>query len=1331
MAIQIGKYKRPGIFIEEFDKSIISSPVVEGITNLVIGVSKKGPINTPIRVSTVGEFEAVFGQLDRSLERKGSFFHRTISKMLETAPIFALNLLYTDDDLDKIEYQSLSAASGYDNDIEREGPYRRFFDTTGFWKRDTESFINLTKNNSGYSNRAFSITNMSDRYVSVFIFKSKVVGFDRTLLEWYGSIEKMPPYVNSNDYAADYLVDVVVIAGDWSNYQELAVDSRWSAYFNSSGLRKDQVGNFANDRNVTALAYYEGLSLIPYFRDLNGRNIFIETTINRDTATTGVFCAFNNDLVEKDYYNGVLDLLGNTLVDADETSVNFLSYYETITESVKITQTPLDVPGNVTAMLGDSSGYGTYSYSGAQPEHPFANAADGIGPNTAGDPAATSGYIYNEDVRTAWYAEGSVYGVTISNTTPQTVDSDTISVTYNIKNGAFVIIGDKFVPVSGTATGTAILEISSTDYPYSVTPTNYISAFVVDNTGEISIVNSLVAGVNPGVSNTDIVLGYLEFEVTSGLFTDNGTVENVSVTSAGFKDYVFGTASGEDYIITEVNPGSNDGVIKVEFTGTNTAQSVSNYKQYRRFRLFNRLVNLIDSPNKNRMVLLLNPTAYQKYSFENITISDIVVNTTLNKSFKLSTGLTSAQLSYILDGYLVLYTEDNEFLLGRNGVTTKNTAADGSDIGVVAKYSTFYERYFNGQINTKDFFYSNRLYLDTSGGTYDTDLLGTSVDVIFVDGESAPYTSVTSSYAGYDYVVFYSEVSSFDTQINLEVFEQLQFPGSDKNKGSFTLIQNAVEPGDTANMLANALGYTGSNYYAYQVNEEVEYEELFDVTQVNDYLVRHYLKMYLDNSNNLDVKFLDALLESPVEADTYANNTFYIQSEKSNYKQTLELEVPNGYIQTPNKVLVNGERYTEVKVGDFLEAYYDSSLLQVGEFPRKLTRVLSKRQYAGDTSLVEITCDARVATRFSGGALQTTRFVTIDQYATTYKALSLKGFRIRQASLPDGTEARQNQILNLVAKGTPLFKALTNKEAIDFRYLIDSFGLGLAERSKQQLVDICGDRLDAFGFLNMPSARMFKNSSSPTFTNREGVLQMEYVASGGDPESNPAFLYSFGDGLGSTCVGYFFPYVNINDNGRPLDHPPAPFVATTYMRKHISNVGNVTPWTIAAGVTNGRIIGINGLEQELTNSDIEYLNQAQMNPLVFKRNRGYVIETENTAQVLYKSALSYIHVREVLIELERELSRMLLDFQWKFNTPDIRSEIKLRADVICETYVSKNGLYNYFNKMDEENNTADVIDNQIGVLDTYVEPIKGMGIIVNNITILRTGAIAAGGFINP
>jgi hypothetical protein len=36
-----------------------------------------------------------------------------------------------------------------------------------------------------------------------------------------------------------------------------------------------------------------------------------------------------------------------------------------------------------------------------------------------------------------------------------------------------------------------------------------------------------------------------------------------------------------------------------------------------------------------------------------------------------------------------------------------------------------------------------------------------------------------------------------------------------------------------------------------------------------------------------------------------------------------------------------------------------------------------------------------------------------------------------------------------------------NKEAFDFRYLVDAFGL-VDRRSKQQLVDICGERLDVW-----------------------------------------------------------------------------------------------------------------------------------------------------------------------------------------------------------------------------------------------------------------------------
>jgi hypothetical protein len=1311
MAIQIGKYKRPGIFIEEFDQSIITSPIVDGITNLVIGVSKKGPVNTPIRISNLGDLEAIFGQLDRNLERKGSFFHRTISKMLETSPVFAMNLLLTDDTLDVIEYKSLSSSAQYNNDILREGPYRRFFDTTGFWKRDTESFINLTKNNLGYSERAFSLTNLSDRAITAFVFKSSLTGFDRTLLEWYGSVEKMPPYVSPQDFASDYLVDVVVVGGDWSNYQELAVDPRWSAYFNASGLRKEEIRNFANDRNITLLSYYEGLSLIPYFRDLNGRNLFIETTINRDTDRTGLFCAFNNDLVEADFYNGKMDLLGNTIVGVNEVDIEFLSYKETIAEQIEMTAVPLDLPGNVTAMLG--TGYG---YSTGQLDHAF------------GSTPTTSGIIVDGDHRTAWFGEGSVYGVTETVILSSSTQSYTIQ--YDVAPGAFAIIGDTNVPISATTS----ITVSASDYPILNATASYVATFVLDNTGEISMVTSYTpfdAGLGnyPAVTSSDIVLGYITFDIApigatapnAGSFDLPITKTSVTVDSTGFIDLTFGS-SAEFNIATQ-----SVGTIKVDFPGTNTQQKINNYEQYRQFKMFNRLVNLIDSPNKNKMTMSLGPVAnYDKISLENVSISSIVTSTTQNKSFILS-GFGTADLSDVCNGYFVLYTEDNEFILGEDGLITKNEVATTGE-GVVGEYSKFYTRYYDGIINTKDYFYSNRLYQDNSGST--NALLGDTVNVTFIDGETN--TGNTSSYAGYDYIVFESSTlggTAAGSALDLLTFEQIIVPDATLNAGSFTIVTNTVDPSATPAELAVELGFTGGDFFAYQVNEEVVSETLLDVDMVYDYLKKHYLKMYLDNDGVLKVEFLDELLETVETVNVEANNTFLIQSAKSNLKQTIEIEIPNNYVQVPNKILVKGDRYTEIKVGDFLEAYVDETTLEAGQVGRKLARILSKRQYSGDATLTELTCDSRIKTYTYNGDLQTMRYVSIDNYATTYKAIAMKGFRVRNASLPDGTETRQNSILNLVAKGTPIFKALTNKESIDFRYLIDAFGLGLMERSKQQLLDICGERLDVFGFINMPSLRQFKNSSSPSFVNSEGVLQVEFIAKGGDPNSSPAFFYSFGDGPGTTCVGYFTPYITVNDNGRPLDMPPASHVATTFMRKHISNVTSVTPWTIAAGVTNGRVTNITATEMDFTNSDIEFLNQAQMNPITFKRNRGYVIETENTGQTLYKSALSYIHVREVLIELERELSSMLLDYQWRYNTPDIRAEIKLRADVICETYVSRNGLYNYFNKMDEENNTPDIIDNQIGVLDTYVEPIKGMGIIVNNITILRTGAISAGGFI--
>ena len=249
--------------------------------------------------------------------------------------------------------------------------------------------------------------------------------------------------------------------------------------------------------------------------------------------------------------------------------------------------------------------------------------------------------------------------------------------------------------------------------------------------------------------------------------------------------------------------------------------------------MFNRLVDLIDSPNKNKMTLVLDTDGVtgEKASLSTMTISNIVTVSTSNKSFYLNTGLTDAKLADILNGTFIIYTVDNEFFLGTDSVITKDTVST-TTAGIVAKYSKFYSRFYDGIINTGDYFYGN--LISTAGDTY---------TVVFVDGEVAAGT--TSSYAGFNYVLF--DGNDLNADNNFGYGAQFIVPGSTLNTGSFTNI-SGTNDSLTPSARATALGYSG--YLAYEVNEEVVYEELLDVSLIYNYLKKHYLKMYLNNTLN-------------------------------------------------------------------------------------------------------------------------------------------------------------------------------------------------------------------------------------------------------------------------------------------------------------------------------------------------------------------------------------------------------------------------------------------------------------------------------------------------
>ena len=48
--------------------------------------------------------------------------------------------------------------------------------------------------------------------------------------------------------------------------------------------------------------------------------------------------------------------------------------------------------------------------------------------------------------------------------------------------------------------------------------------------------------------------------------------------------------------------------------------------------------------------------------------------------------------------------------------------------------------------------------------------------------------------------------------------------------------------------------------------------------------------------------------------------------------------------------------------------------------------------------------------------------------------------------------------------------------------------------------------------------------------------------------------------------------------------------------------------------------------------------------------------------------------------------------------------------------------------MDTTNNTQEVIDNNQGVIDIYIEPVRGLEILTQRLTVMKTGGIATGVF---
>lgn len=357
-------------------------------------------------------------------------------------------------------------------------------------------------------------------------------------------------------------------------------------------------------------------------------------------------------------------------------------------------------------------------------------------------------------------------------------------------------------------------------------------------------------------------------------------------------------------------------------------------------------------------------------------------------------------------------------------------------------------------------------------------------------------------------------------------------------------------------------------------------------------------------------------------------------------------------------------------------------------------------------------------------------FTKLADWFRYYNVFALNGFTMKDYHMPDGTNDRQHQILDLLEEEneeTNLFKSLIDRELIQFRYLVDTFGYGIEENCKAQYTKLCKKRKSAFALVNMPSCNDFKNSEDPSFVDANYSVSAEYIAKGANPDSNPSFLFTLPDEVnGASWGAYYYPYLKVYSNYSTVLVPPAAYVSNNYIEKYSTG----TPWATVAGERRGVVSGNNviGVESTLVRDSRDWLEPMGVNAIIYRNGIGCEIYANKTAKQKPQSALSSASCREACIYIQDGVEKILENYLFEINNAQTRLEIKTLVDNFLDVVKSMNGVYAYKTIMDTSNNDIELIEKNMGVIDIYIEPVKAMEILVQRLTILRTGAIESGNF---
>ena len=1308
--VYLQNFKHAGLYRVVFDKSTVLSQDTN-VLRLLVGYSDKGPFNIPTYIQSAADFIAMYGNINKTQERRGNFFHRTALQMLSVSPILCLNLK-------KFDTENVTGAQINTNFNAKDTidtvqiPVADVYDTTRFWSLDPEKLNEVR--GSEYINIA--TTDVKANSGTFFIRKasgSKVSSYNVTVSDWYKDAgETVPEFLEGyeNELMSAFFAEVYVFSGKFTADQVLASETLKNYFIvdkngklklrqyvkDSFGDYNDTLDYLFEDETSGAIGHYVGC-LIPYFKDKNGNYASLDIIFNLDSDAHHMMMSFNEDMLYE-YGTANIDMSGARWISTSDSTPDDNTHADSDDGS--------DVGHNRAKIYKQ---YGTNIV-----------CIDRLWKGTA--LTSLLGNVNAPVVSAKTHFRTNIWS-----------DEDTIKHPLSYKKSK-KINGNMYVQ-------------SWTD--------NAITLGAVGETQRITIDLSMID--KPNVNYVLYELGaaykktvggetsYVPFESGLGTVYTSTDAYDVPENTNGPKKVITSLSrdldsADDDKVILSSEVVKCD--IEDVYITTKTEYLNSD--------------TLIDTTNKYASWNVYGPSVTFIPLNENWTLTADVHDETDEDAVR-TYHLTAPATA---DTTILAMLQKGDQFLAVDGSIDMDGDGDYSDevnngyydLCYVQEAETITDEYGNPKTYSIKFTGNVATYEGASKSDKDVTISNGEYKLL---GETEK-----AKYSPKNWAVTYNKIGP--KTLTAEAYEAA--PDKSGFNPSAIVFSKQVTPAEYMMLNATARNMCTKNYHYHKIATSDPNADNITGTRYNKELSEDEKKDYkyveLDTWTFIynDIKQLHATqdgLKRPVQVTT-TDGTLYIDATSNP-----DLKVDETGKITANTTTLKHDGTDEI---GYYVAMYANPAYNYGEQVNMFTdaeyqkiKPISKEEYDKLSTSEKTAYNSTEANYTENGGDTKTGYYLIGysklvantnewikkaaQNATTYgkylvrienglnqeigtmEPVYLKGYTYEHPK-PDGVGQRaklewQNFQLSALTEYKGLLTGLLNKSEINFRYVIDGFESYVDTSVKKVLSYLAKQKQNAFAILNFPSVKTFVKCPYSSFTDAKGVFNVQYVVDGYNKKKAHTTAFSLPSNDEGASFAAFYTPLKLSDGTIDSVVPSAGLVSNLFMEKYNSRL----PYEIVAGPNYGAmsVSGLVGPDYNYSGDELNIIEPYGVNCMVYRPSFGTFINANQTAKQTPKSALSSVNVRELVIYIMDEVEKILQSYQWEFNNQTVRNKIKDRADSICARVQANGGIQAYLNVMDDSNNTPDIIDNEMAILSTHIEPGRGMGKMVHELTLYRTG----------